>query len=391
MKIFAFIILLCSIQLLKSQNPDFSNQYDLGEIKIPVLDEASGLATSRKYPNIIWTHNDGPQGIIFAFNTKGNYIAQFKLADTLIHSDSDFEDICIGPGPIEGVDYIYLGDIGDNGALRQIKYVVRFPEPFVDINNSNTLVQNINKADMLPFSYPDSARDSETLMIDPLTKDIYHVSKRETYVAVYKMPYPQLIDKLNLLEKTNTLTMGKSFFDGSGVTGGDISPNGKEILIRDYQVVYYYYKNDKESIKDAFARNPIIIPQYNLFPFVEPQGEAICWTFGGNGFFTTGEIKQKIKPHLSYFKKNSTNIETEINKLDINIKIENNYLFVTNDINLINISLQICDIKGKNVLIESISINNNKFSLNNIQNGTYFVSILMGNSIVYTKSVSIVK
>lgn len=391
MKYFAFIILFFTLEILKSQNPDFSNRYDLGEIKIPALDEASGIAASRKYPNVIWSHNDGAQGKIFAFDTKGNFLAEFKLNDSLFHPDSDFEDICIGPGPIDGIDYLYLGDIGDNGATRTTKYIIRFPEPYIDINNSNTITQQIKSGDLLPFSYPDSARDSETLMIDPLSKDIYHVSKRETFVAVYKMSYPQSINNSNLLEKTNTLTMGKSFFDGSGVTGGDISPNGKEILIRDYQVVYYYYRSDKESIKDAFNREPIIISQYNLFPFIEPQGEAICWTFAGNGFFTTGEIKQKIAPHLSYFKKNTTNIESEINSSNFYINLVGNNLIIQNSNNITKCNIQIYNNKGKVLLVDSINENNNIFSLCNLQNGTYFVSISMGNSVLYTKSISIVK
>ena len=52
----------------------------------------------------------------------------------------DFEDISIGPGPegLNGPDYIYVGDIGNNwdGHCRGINaddYVVyRIPEPDVD-------------------------------------------------------------------------------------------------------------------------------------------------------------------------------------------------------------------------------------------------------------------
>ena len=41
----------------------------------------------------------------------------------------DFEDITIGAGPEEGVDYIYVGDIGNNNYDRTILYIYRFPEP----------------------------------------------------------------------------------------------------------------------------------------------------------------------------------------------------------------------------------------------------------------------
>lgn len=43
----------------------------------------------------------------------------------------DFEDITQGPGPIQGINYIYLGDIGNNDYDREEVYVYRFPEPEV--------------------------------------------------------------------------------------------------------------------------------------------------------------------------------------------------------------------------------------------------------------------
>lgn len=48
----------------------------------------------------------------------------------------DFEDITLGPGPEEGINYIYVGDIGNNQWIngrvehnRTEFYIYRFPEP----------------------------------------------------------------------------------------------------------------------------------------------------------------------------------------------------------------------------------------------------------------------
>ena len=41
----------------------------------------------------------------------------------------DFEDITQGTGPDAGINYIYLGDIGNNDYDREELYVYRFPEP----------------------------------------------------------------------------------------------------------------------------------------------------------------------------------------------------------------------------------------------------------------------
>ena len=51
----------------------------------------------------------------------------------------DFEDIALAPAPNQDVDYIYVGDIGNNwskhcrGIDKPNKKVYMFPEPNIDI------------------------------------------------------------------------------------------------------------------------------------------------------------------------------------------------------------------------------------------------------------------
>ena len=114
------------------------------------------------------------------------------LGDSNINgvTNRDWEDIAVGPGPINGKQYIYIGEIGDNSAAYNLKYVYRVMEP--DVNSSqNPIDTTLLNIQTISFQYPDGRRDAETFNDYPLTKDIYIVSKREDSVRVYLLSYPQ--------------------------------------------------------------------------------------------------------------------------------------------------------------------------------------------------------
>ena len=88
----------------------------------------------------------------------------------------DWEDIAIGPGPQANVDYLYVGEIGDNDSKHKSIKIYRVPEPNVDANQTPVVV-TVRGVETIELTYPDGPRNAETLMVDPLTKDIYIVSK----------------------------------------------------------------------------------------------------------------------------------------------------------------------------------------------------------------------
>ena len=52
-------------------------------------------------------------------------IAELRLPVRVL----DVEEVTLGPGPEDGADYLYVGDIGDNDSRRFEITVVRFKEP----------------------------------------------------------------------------------------------------------------------------------------------------------------------------------------------------------------------------------------------------------------------
>ena len=97
----------------------------------------------------------------------------------------DWEDITIGPGPEEGVNYLYVADIGDNDAVYPYKIVYRIKEP--ELSEKKIEIEDIDK---LVFKLPDGTRDSEAIMVDPITHYFYIISKREKSVRLYEIKFP---------------------------------------------------------------------------------------------------------------------------------------------------------------------------------------------------------
>jgi hypothetical protein len=245
-----------------------------GEIEADIIDEASGLATSRSNNLYLWTHNDsGGNPELYLFTSTGADSGRYELAGA---SNIDWEDMAIGPGPDDALTYLFVGDIGDNAALRNDYMIYRVPEP--DLNIEDLPADSVlSGVEAIRFVYSDEiARDAETLMVDPATKDIYVVSKREAQVGVYRLPYPQELTDTDTAEFQGLIPF-------TNVVAGDISPDGQEILLKDYFRVYHW-ELGSGSVYQAMVQTPL-----RLNYTVEPQGEAIAWGADGQRYFTLSE------------------------------------------------------------------------------------------------------
>jgi hypothetical protein len=207
----------------------------------------------------------------------------------------DWEDIAIGPGPEEGQQYLYIGDIGDNRAQHDLKYVYRVPEPHVTADQTPREV-SLSDIETITFRYPDGERDAETLLLDPTTKDLYVISKRETKVRVYRASYPQSTTAPMTLEHVVTLALNERDTMSAWLTGGDISPSGQEILLKSYIGVYYWSRAPGQPVHDALRAAPTLLPY-----IPEPQGEAVCWKADGGGYYTVSEERDAIPAHLYFY------------------------------------------------------------------------------------------
>jgi len=254
----------------------------VGRLQLKAMDEISGIAASGINTNLYYVHNDsGDTSRFFAILPTGDVRATvyFKGDPKEELGVHDCEDIAVGPGPLKGKSYVYLGDIGDNYSVRKYLTVYRMQEQKVWAKDTivNTTAAPIH------LKYPDGPKDAETLMVDPVERLIYIVSKRQDSVTVYTTP---------LLYKTNdTVVMTKRcklFFPGlkllKWITAGDISKDGQQVLLKSYTKVYYWKRENNEPIWKTMQRKPQLLPYVQ-----EKQGEGIGFTPDGKGYYTCSE------------------------------------------------------------------------------------------------------
>jgi len=285
---FCFVILIvggCFRQ--SSEKPDFfgfDSGVKLSEVTNDTIKEASGLAASIANPGLLWTLNDsGNDANVFLIDKDLNIVMTVSLAEAC---NRDWEDIAVGPGPDSTKTYIYVGDIGDNMARHNYKYVYRFEEPVFE-NAEREL--RVTKYATLEFRLPYERQDSETLMVDPLSTEIYIIGKREKSVTVYRINQTELNEGTAEVAARLNLT---------GIVGGAFSPDGREILLKNIYNVYYWERRPGESLKKVLEGKPKVLPYKR-----EPQGEAITFAHDGTGYYTISEIVKGEKSFLQFYRR----------------------------------------------------------------------------------------
>ncbi|WP_299499446.1 hypothetical protein [Mucilaginibacter sp.] len=239
--------------------------------------EISGVAASRMNAGILYIHNDsGNPNQVYLTDGSGTDNGTLTLTPV---GNRDWEDIAVGPGPDAGKSYVYVGDIGDNDLKYSSVFVYRFPEP--DLTGKTLpFVSSVATVDQIQLKYPDGPRNAETLIVDPLTKDIYIISKESNQAKIYVARYPQSTTAVTTLTPIAQLLFNKA-------TGGDISPDGTEILLRSNELVWYW----KLPANTSISAGLITKPQHAPFINNEPQGEGICFAADGTGYYTDTEVK----------------------------------------------------------------------------------------------------
>ncbi len=249
--------------------PDFETNPQSYILPLNIADEASGICDSRSMSGNVWVQEDGDNpNVIYLFSHKAEYKGKIQMPFT----NRDWEDISIGVGPEAGKNYIYLAEIGDNNAAYNNQYYIyRFLEP-------QSLNEEVKNYDRIAFQYPDGSRDAECILLDPATKDIYIVTKREFNVRLYQLPYPQSVTEVQTAKFIQNIPL-------QIITSGGISSDGKEIVLRNYEAIYYWYLKENENIISALGRS-----RDKLLPYVkESQGEGFCFDKNNKGYFTNSE------------------------------------------------------------------------------------------------------
>jgi hypothetical protein len=168
-------------------------------IQDPDIVESSGLARSRYSDTRLWTHNDSGGGtLIYAIGKTGRTTATYELSGA---SHLDWEGMASAKK--NGIAYLFVGDIGDNGSQRSSIFVHRVREPRVG-STARTLSPRTYE-----LRYPDGAHNAETLMVRPGSMRIYVVTKgKQVNGAVYAAPRTLSTTRVNVMKRVDTAPPG---------------------------------------------------------------------------------------------------------------------------------------------------------------------------------------
>jgi len=224
------------------------------------IDESSGLGTSSYGDGIVYTHNDsGDTARFFAVNSSGATVAIYTLKGATAH---DWEDMDTGTDASDK-PVLYFGDIGDNSAKRTEIDVYQVPEPRGPSANVPWIRYR--------FAYPDGPHNAETLMVDPHTHRIFIASKAAIGDGLlYEAPAvlsTTAMNELAIVVPQRTVPML--------TTSGDISPDGKLMVLLTYFAAYW---------------SAGVNGELHEFPVTEQrQDEAIAFTRDGKSVLVGSE------------------------------------------------------------------------------------------------------
>jgi hypothetical protein len=282
-KLFSFLFFL-SASAFAFQTPDslYLPGLSISSIENPVLEEMSGLAFSKKHPGTFYTHTDsGGESAVFVLDSLGNELGKIELEGV---ENRDWEDIAVGPGP-GGRSYIYVAEIGDNLGVHPSVHIFRIAEP------DNYSMGLALKPEVLTFTYPGGATDAESLFVDPISGDLFVVSKRDRQNTLFRLKSDDFGKNEVAAEELIKLPF-------TSATAADISQDGGKILIKNYFKVYYWERKVGQSVEEALAQTPRELPYVP-----EPQGEAIGFQPDGKAYYTISEMRFDILQVLFVYPK----------------------------------------------------------------------------------------
>ena len=147
-------------------------------------------------------------------------------------------------------------------------------------------------------------KDAECLIVDPDSGDMYVITKRESQPGVYYLAHQasysgtQTMTYLGKMWDVPDITTVPLGATACNVVGGTISRDGHELMVKNYDAIYYFARPDKSvSIYTALTQTPVEVAYVGggsvspkkSHPQAEPQGEAICFSYGDQDYFTASE------------------------------------------------------------------------------------------------------
>ena len=247
------------------------------------IDEASGLALSRRDGDLLWTHNDNINDpgsmervtpLVFGISPRGEPRTRLRLEGVI---QRDWESI--DAARIDDRETLIVADSGDNRGSWP-DYVLWFiPEPPPAEDDGEV---RVSPEAMLRYRYPDGPADTESMVFDPRTDRILLLTKRDDPPRMYSLPadarqpFPdesglsererleaapvevaEPVGDLARLRPTDPINWLLHPLTGSQTdrpTGMTLSPDGTTLAVLTYASVYFFHRGKRSDWSEAISR-----------------------------------------------------------------------------------------------------------------------------------------
>ena len=161
----------------------YSEAQQIGHLAHSKLREVSGMAASRRRPDLLWVANDSGNGaLLYAIGLDGRTHGIFQVNGV---RNRDWEDLASFTS--DGKAQLLVADVGDNTAKRQesVLYIVEEPDLPRKQSPAGTHLPLLRR---IRFVFEDGPRDCEAVAVDLSMNRVLLLSKRDHLPRLYELP-----------------------------------------------------------------------------------------------------------------------------------------------------------------------------------------------------------
>lgn len=252
--------------------------------------EASGAVQSSLGSDLVWMINDSgnPADLFLVRMSSGKTVAALRLQGL---TNVDWEDLAAFKTST-GTKELYIGDIGDNNAVRDSVHIYKMREPTWSELDTTIAVQSFLPSELkaITFAYENGPRDAEALLVHPESGALYVINKRTLSNGLY------FVDEER---KTATLRGEFSMYLCTGADAKVVDGDHLEVVVRNYTRMILWQGALGESMETMMSRTPKLIPN----TYAQNQDESI-WFTAQNGLGTCSEKKDGTPGRIAVYRKN---------------------------------------------------------------------------------------
>ena len=277
--------------------PLFKGPVIAGQLGAPPRLETSGLAASRRDPDVLWTHDDsGGAAALYAIRTTGEQVGVLRIRG---EKNEDWEDVAAYT--LDGKPWLLIADTGDNDAKRATVLLHIIAEPSIDeLKRAGEL--SAKPARTLRVRYEDGPHDCEAVAVDARERAVYLLTKRDEVPRLYRVELePKDGNAITLArhvgqvsrvpQPTSAQRKVKGYLGKrrGEVTAMDFSDDGSAAVVLTYGSLLYFPRQPGEPWAATLARDP-----FELAPPTLLQVEAVCFSVDGKHIFVAAESDRRL-------------------------------------------------------------------------------------------------